>query len=143
MVNSQATPSTPRSQAPIGTCHVRRGVFSRGSLASFQTGTAVTEALATRLQELKHLPALIKARFKTWPDGARPFQLEGMEAQVLGKDVLLHAATGSGKTGIAAGPHLLPCNEGKVTLFVSPLLSLQAEQVCLLHMSLLLHTESS
>ncbi|KAF7338756.1 ATP-dependent DNA helicase Q-like 3 [Mycena sanguinolenta] len=46
-----------------------------------------------------------------------------------GKNVILHAATGSGKTGIAAGPHLLPSSAGKVTLMVSPLLSLQAEQV--------------
>ncbi|KAJ7813011.1 P-loop containing nucleoside triphosphate hydrolase protein [Mycena leptocephala] len=42
---------------------------------------------------------------------------------------VLHAATGAGKTGIAAGPHLLPSSKGKVTLMVSPLLSLHEEQV--------------
>ncbi|KAJ7847717.1 hypothetical protein B0H14DRAFT_3675066 [Mycena olivaceomarginata] len=52
-----------------------------------------------------------------------------MGAQKLGTNVILHAATGSGKTGIAAGPHLLPSSAGKVTLMVSPLLSLHAEQV--------------
>ncbi|KAJ6600182.1 P-loop containing nucleoside triphosphate hydrolase protein [Mycena sp. CBHHK59/15] len=41
----------------------------------------------------------------------------------------LHAATGAGKTGIAAGLHLLPSSKGKVTLMVSPLLSLHDEQV--------------
>ena len=52
-----------------------------------------------------------------------------MKAQVLQKDLLLHAATGSGKTGIAAGPHLLLSSKGKVTLFVSPLLALHDQQV--------------
>ncbi|KAI0309710.1 P-loop containing nucleoside triphosphate hydrolase protein, partial [Amylostereum chailletii] len=58
----------------------------------------------------------------------KPFQIEGMTAQVMGQDVLLHAATGSGKTGIAAGPHLLPSNKGCVTLVVSPLIALHTEQ---------------
>ncbi|KAK7013470.1 ATP-dependent DNA helicase Q-like 3 [Favolaschia claudopus] len=52
-----------------------------------------------------------------------------MEGQILGEEILLHAATGAGKTGIAAGPHLLPSSRGKVTLMVSPLLSLHDEQV--------------
>lgn len=52
-----------------------------------------------------------------------------MAAQVRKQDVLLHAATGSGKTGIAAGPHLLPSMKGKVTIVISPLLSLHEEQV--------------
>ena len=52
-----------------------------------------------------------------------------MQAQVLKKDVLLQAVTGSGKTGIAAGPHLLPLSKGKVALVVSPLLVLEEEQV--------------
>jgi hypothetical protein len=37
----------------------------------------------------------------------------------------------SRQDGIAAGPHLLPSSQGKVTLMVSPLLSLHDEQVCL------------
>jgi superfamily II DNA helicase RecQ len=80
-------------------------------------------------KELDLLPELIRANYTTWKDGARPFQLECMAAQVLQTDVLLHAATGSGKTGIAAGPHLLPSSKGKVTLVISPLLSLHDEQV--------------
>ncbi|KAJ7679243.1 P-loop containing nucleoside triphosphate hydrolase protein [Mycena polygramma] len=67
--------------------------------------------------------------YSLWTDGAKAFQLECMGAQKLGKDILLHAATGAGKTGIAAGPHLLPSSKGKVTLVVSPLLSLHEEQV--------------
>lgn len=89
-------------------------------------------AAVTRQQlegELKQLPSLIKKSFRTWSQGARPFQLKAMSAQVLGVDVLLHAATGAGKTGIAAGPHLLPSCKGKVTIMISPLLALQEEQV--------------
>jgi superfamily II DNA helicase RecQ len=78
---------------------------------------------------VEHLPELVKENFKNWKDGARPFQLTCMGAQILSQDVLLHAATGAGKTGIAAGPHLLPSNKGKVMLVVSPLLSLHEEQV--------------
>ncbi|KAH9911508.1 uncharacterized protein B0H18DRAFT_1128614 [Fomitopsis serialis] len=37
--------------------------------------------------------------------------------------------TGSGKTAIAAGPHLWPTNEGKTTIMVCPLLALEEEMV--------------
>lgn len=124
---SAATPSS-QSQAPIGTRHIKRKFTSKLTAVAEKT-SRIAKDTATRLAQLRTLPDLIKTHFKSWKDGARPFQLECMEAQVLGKDVFLHAATGSGKTGIAAGPHLLPCNNGKVTLFVSPLLSLHAEQV--------------
>ncbi|KAI0041358.1 P-loop containing nucleoside triphosphate hydrolase protein, partial [Auriscalpium vulgare] len=80
-------------------------------------------------EELKLLPGLIKANFKSWTAGAKPFQLEGIAAQVLQRDTIIHAATGAGKTGIIAGPHLLPSSKGKVTLVVSPLIALQDEQV--------------
>jgi superfamily II DNA helicase RecQ len=64
-----------------------------------------------------------------WKDGAKAFQRQCMRAQKLGEDIILHAAAGMGKTRIAAGPHLLPSSKGKITLMVSPLLSLQDEQV--------------
>ncbi|KAI0308862.1 P-loop containing nucleoside triphosphate hydrolase protein [Amylostereum chailletii] len=83
----------------------------------------------TREAELKQLPDLVKKHFKTWFTGAKPFQIDSMKAQVMGKDVLIHAATGSGKTGIAAGPHLLESNRGRVTLVISPLIALHNEQV--------------
>jgi superfamily II DNA helicase RecQ len=85
--------------------------------------------LAALEKELEELPSLIKQKYKKWTNGARDFQLACIRAQVLKKDVLLQAATGSGKTGIAAGPHLLPSSKGKVTLVVSPLLVLEEEQV--------------
>ncbi|KAJ7237511.1 P-loop containing nucleoside triphosphate hydrolase protein [Mycena rebaudengoi] len=75
------------------------------------------EQLAAIENELKLLPDLIKTHYTKWTDGAKPFQLQCMRAQKLKKDVLLHASTGAGKTGIAAGPHLLPSSKGKVTTF--------------------------
>jgi len=57
--------------------------------------------------------------------GPRKFQLEAIEAQLLRKDVLVHAGTGSGKTTIAAGPHaLIDKSKGMVTFMVSPLLAI-------------------
>ncbi|KAJ7264139.1 P-loop containing nucleoside triphosphate hydrolase protein [Mycena rebaudengoi] len=89
-----------------------------------------TEAqLAAIREELKLLPDLIKQKYTKWTHGATDFQLQCMGAQALGQDTVLHAYTGAGKTGIAAGPHLLPSSAGKVTLVISPLLSLHEEQV--------------
>jgi hypothetical protein len=135
MMNNTRSPS-PRNQPPLGTRH--RHKRHRGNSEPFHHAPAESRShpnathsddLTSHLKELETLPDLIKQKFTTWQDGARPFQMECMRAQVLHQDVLLHAATGSGKTGIAAGPHLLPSSKGKVTLFVSPLLSLHDEQV--------------
>lgn len=52
-----------------------------------------------------------------------------VRAQLLRKDILIHAGTGSGKTACAAGPHALPEMKGMVTLMVSPLIALQEEQM--------------
>ena len=70
----------------------------------------------------------IKDTFQ-WKHEARQFQLEAISAQLKGEDAIVHAATGSGKTTIVAGPHALPTNKGKVTIFVSPLIALQEEMV--------------
>jgi len=58
------------------------------------------------------------------------FQLAGIQAQLEGVDMALQAPTGAGKTAIVAGAHLWPHNELKVTIMVSPLLSLEDEMVC-------------
>ncbi|PPQ76285.1 hypothetical protein CVT26_009680 [Gymnopilus dilepis] len=112
----------PPSQPPVGTRHKVKPPKKPWSTK-----------LAALEKELEELPSLIKKKFKKWTNGARDFQLKCMRAQVLKQDVLLQAATGSGKTGIAAGPHLLPSSEGKVTLMVSPLLALENEQVATFH----------
>lgn len=78
------------------------------------------------LKDLEGLGVRLEEQFG-WK--LRAFQLEAIEAQVLGKDVIVHAGTGAGKTAIAAGPHVLPMMEGRVTIMVSPLLALQNEQV--------------
>ncbi|KAJ7704750.1 P-loop containing nucleoside triphosphate hydrolase protein [Mycena metata] len=55
--------------------------------------------------------------------------MDGIEAQLQMRDVLVHAGTGMGKTTIAAGPHAHPTSAGKVTLMISPLIALHDEQV--------------
>ncbi|KAN0130509.1 P-loop containing nucleoside triphosphate hydrolase protein [Lactarius tabidus] len=59
----------------------------------------------------------------------RDFQVEMVQAQEEGHDALCHAATGSGKTAIAAGLYALAKNQGRVTFMVSPLIGLQNEMV--------------
>ena len=82
-----------------------------------------------RPKDLEGLDEKIHENFK-WTHSPRESQLEAIKAQLLRKDVLVHAGTGSGKTTIAAGPHaLVDQSKGMVTLMVSPLLALQEEQV--------------
>jgi superfamily II DNA helicase RecQ len=79
--------------------------------------------------DLEGLNEKIRENFK-WTHSPREFQLEAIKAQLLRRDVLVHAGTGSGKTTIAAGPHaLVDKSKGMVTFLVSPLLALQEEQV--------------
>lgn len=84
-----------------------------------------------KLRHLADLAEKIKTRFK-WNHTPREFQLEAIKAQLLRKDVMIHAGTGSGKTAIAAGPFAHEDTKGMVTFMVSPLISLQEEQVRLL-----------
>ncbi|KAL1658031.1 P-loop containing nucleoside triphosphate hydrolase protein [Schizophyllum commune] len=62
-------------------------------------------------------------------DGKEPrdFQLDLVQAQLEGRDTICQAATGMGKTAVAAGPYALPQNAGKTTLMISPLIGLQNE----------------
>ncbi|KAK7678923.1 hypothetical protein QCA50_018063 [Cerrena zonata] len=64
-----------------------------------------------------------------WDTEPRPFQLEGIKAQLEGVDAIIQASTGSGKTATAAGPHLHDFALGKYTIMVEPLLQLQGEMV--------------
>ncbi|KAJ7607060.1 P-loop containing nucleoside triphosphate hydrolase protein [Roridomyces roridus] len=64
-----------------------------------------------------------------WDAELKPGQVEAIKAQLLGRDVLVHAATGYGKTCIAAGPHTHAKAAGCVTIMVSPLIGLQEEMV--------------
>ncbi|KAH7907966.1 P-loop containing nucleoside triphosphate hydrolase protein [Hygrophoropsis aurantiaca] len=79
-------------------------------------------------EELQYLVEKMKEQFG-WSNGPRDFQLDAIKAQLQGKDVIVHAGTGAGKTAIAAGPHLHPSSKGKVTIMVSPLIALHDEQV--------------
>jgi len=59
----------------------------------------------------------------------RHFQVEMVRCQQERRDALCQAATGMGKTAVAAGPYALPENKGRVTLMISPLIGLQNEMV--------------
>ncbi|KAJ7911261.1 P-loop containing nucleoside triphosphate hydrolase protein [Mycena leptocephala] len=123
------TPPHP-SRSTTPPCGTQHKVKPRTRKTLPTSASKRTEAqLAAIREELKLLPGLVKKYYPKWTNGATAFQLECMEAQALGRDTILYAATGAGKTGIAAGPHLLPSSKGKVTLMISPLLSLHEEQV--------------
>ncbi|KAI0309836.1 P-loop containing nucleoside triphosphate hydrolase protein [Amylostereum chailletii] len=63
----------------------------------------------------------------------RDFQVQMVQAQEERRDALCQAATGSGKTAIAAGPYALKENSDRVTSIVSPLIGLQDEMVDTFH----------
>ncbi|KAJ6470300.1 P-loop containing nucleoside triphosphate hydrolase protein [Mycena vulgaris] len=124
---SSAPTRDPSATPPRGTQHKLKVKPKKDLPSASKRTPAQLDAIR---KELKLLPDLVKKHYTKWgPNGATPFQLECMEGQALGKDIIVHAATGAGKTGIAAGPHLLPSSKGKVTLMISPLLSLHEEQV--------------
>ncbi|KAI0704500.1 P-loop containing nucleoside triphosphate hydrolase protein [Cerioporus squamosus] len=79
-------------------------------------------------EDLKNLACTMREKY-LWTADPKPFQLAGVKAQLEGIDMIIQAATGAGKTAIAAGPHLWPGSEGKTTIMVSPLLSLEEEMV--------------
>ena len=86
-------------------------------------------------EQISHLCEVMRSML----GGREPcdFQVQMVQAQEEGQDALCHAATGSGKTAIAAGPYALTKNQGRVTFMVSPLIGLQNEMVrglCLLSM---------
>ncbi|KDN41092.1 hypothetical protein RSAG8_07646, partial [Rhizoctonia solani AG-8 WAC10335] len=64
-------------------------------------------------------------RLKTGFD-AHDFQLDAVVALMNGKDVIVHAGTGSGKTLIFAAPHFLQHN--RTSVLISPLILLQQDQ---------------
>ncbi|KAE9407458.1 hypothetical protein BT96DRAFT_1039472 [Gymnopus androsaceus JB14] len=77
--------------------------------------------------ELEGLDDLVRKKFNK-PITLKPFQRQATIAQLQGKDVIVHAPTGSGKTAIVAGLHAHPSCMGKVTFVVSPLIALQNKQ---------------
>jgi superfamily II DNA helicase RecQ len=107
---------------PKGTAHRRRNL----NLHSPAQPQNVPERHACTTEELQGLDEKIKNQFG-WINGPRTFQMKGINAQLQLRDVLIHAGTGLGKTGVAAGPHVHPSAKGKVTIMVSPLIALHDE----------------
>jgi hypothetical protein len=75
--------------------------------------------------------ALLTAAVKSAFSGNEPhkFQLDVVEALILGLDVTAIAGTGSGKTLPWVMPLLLEENKAKIILVISPLKALQADHV--------------
>lgn len=72
------------------------------------------------------------------PHGLTDFQIEALKGLAAGRDVILHAGTGSGKTAVIAALHMLDKTKGMVSFVVSPLIALQDEQVSLRYVGLVL-----
>ena len=104
----------------------KRRRTGRNNSAEGEAGSATNRILPLRPKDVSDLASLIEKHVGLQP---RSFQVEAVQAQLLGRDVVVHAGTGMGKTLIAAGPHYHPASKGKLTIMVSPLLALQTEQV--------------
>lgn len=87
-----------------------------------------TEWAGLNTDELTTLAAKIKKHFN-WTHEPQAFQLSAIKGQLQRQDVLVHAGTGSGKTVVAAGPHVYEKTRGMVTFMVAPLIVLQDEHV--------------
>ncbi|KAI0077523.1 P-loop containing nucleoside triphosphate hydrolase protein, partial [Panus rudis PR-1116 ss-1] len=79
-------------------------------------------------EDVKLLAEKMRLEFG-WESEPRNFQIEGTRAQLEGTDMIIQAPTGCGKTAVAAGPHVWPSSEGKITIVISPLLALEEEMV--------------
>lgn len=79
--------------------------------------------------DIQSLASKLRSQFN-WDNDPRPFQLDAIKAQLEGTDIIIQAPTGSGKTAIAAGPHVwYTADQKKISIMVCPLLALEEEMV--------------
>ncbi|KAF8669026.1 Atp-dependent dna helicase, partial [Rhizoctonia solani] len=76
-------------------------------------------------EEINSVEEQLCAKFR-WK-AARPFQLDGIRAQLRGQDAIIHVATSMGKTAVAAGPFVLDQCSQLIIIYIIPLLALQDE----------------
>lgn len=95
-----------------------QGRCSRKSTTSAQQRKKLTSEQIEELRDKLH---------KAYGREPYDFQLEAIKAQIEGTDLLVHAATGAGKTTLAAGPHVWIPNG--ITLITTPLIQLAEEMV--------------
>ncbi|OCH84388.1 hypothetical protein OBBRIDRAFT_808273 [Obba rivulosa] len=79
-------------------------------------------------EQLQDLATCMRTKFSRSSD-PRLFQLAGIKAQLDGLDAIIQAPTGSGKTAIAAGPHLWTGVADMTIIMVFPLLALEEEMM--------------
>ncbi|KAJ7050633.1 P-loop containing nucleoside triphosphate hydrolase protein, partial [Mycena amicta] len=92
------------------------------------TGTLKSSRTPLTDTDVRHIGEMCQKEWG-WDTRLKDGQIKAIQAQLLGKDVLVHAATGYGKTCIAAGPFAHPKSKGLVSMMVSPLIALQEEMV--------------
>ncbi|EGO04795.1 hypothetical protein SERLA73DRAFT_149165 [Serpula lacrymans var. lacrymans S7.3] len=106
----------PWSRLPKGTPHQKKP--SKNVSNSRMRGNVTLEARVDKIKEdLCSLPELIHKHFKTWSNGAHDFQLKYMNTLALGTDVVLHAATGSGKSMWPPSRMSLPYRQQQSTVW--------------------------
>lgn len=116
----------PRNQVAHAANEKRKRSRSRERTQSKQprpTEWAVSD------EELKEISSRMKTAFEWTDKEPHDFQVEAGRAQCRGRDVLIHARTGIGKTAVVAAPYAFKQNKHRVTIFVSPLIALQEEMV--------------
>ncbi|KAH9911536.1 uncharacterized protein BXZ73DRAFT_34470, partial [Epithele typhae] len=79
-------------------------------------------------EDIQLLRQMLRDKFR-WPNNLKDFQVDAIRAQLKGVDIIVQAPTGAGKTALAAGPHVWPSFERRVTLMICPLLTLEDEMV--------------
>jgi ATP-dependent helicase YprA (DUF1998 family) len=120
-----STPATTQASCTCTTMSKRRRRTQKNS-TEVDASLATNRIVPLRIKDVSNLATLIKERVGPRP---RSFQVEAVQAQLLRKDVVVHAGTGMGKALIAAGPHYHPAATRRLTIMVSPLLVLQTKQV--------------
>lgn len=118
----------PRNLAARAENNKRKRAASRERAGATDTGPGEIQWPVSD-EDLKQIDARMKAAWNWVDKEPRPFQMEAGRAQCRGRDVIIHARTGLGKTTVVAAPYAFPENAKRKTIFVSPLIALQEEMV--------------
>ena len=118
----------PKAERPSKSTHSKRLTSSHNHHRPQRLALpSPPQIQVTTDQDIAHLRQLLQTQFRG--KDPRLFQVELVKCQQERRDALCQAATGMGKTAVAAGPYAIPENKERITLMVSPLIGLQNEMV--------------